>query len=327
MDTFMCSSWYFLRYASPDCDTAAFDADKVRYWLPVDLYTGGAEHAVMHLFYARFFIKALRDMGLVDFDEPFSRLFNQGIIIVERQKMSKSRGNVITPDEYVSEVGADAVRAYLMFVAPWEQGGEWNDSGISGISRWLNRVWKLVVEPYKMKVETVAEDKFSGEKTHRDLQRVTHQTIRKVTDDLERLRFNTMIASLMEFNNYLARVKETGAVASSVWKESIETLLLLLAPTTPHLAEELWQQTGHSYSIHNQGWPKWDEELARDEEVTLVVQVNGKLRDRIAVPASITEAEARQLVLERERVKTYLEGKEIVNIIYVPRRLVNLVVR
>jgi len=323
MDTFMCSSWYFLRYASPNCDNAPFDADQMKYWLPVDLYTGGAEHAVMHLFYARFFIKALRDMGLVDFGEPFTRLFNQGVIIVERQKMSKSRGNVITPDEYVSELGADAVRAYLMFVAPWEQGGEWNDSGISGTSRWLNRVWNLVTGGYSERVV----DRVSGDKERRQLSRITHQTIRKVTQDLERLRFNTMIAALMEFTNYLARVKEVGAVVSSAWEEAIDTLLLLLAPTAPHLAEELWQQRGHSYSIHNQSWPKWDEELAKDEEITLVVQVNGKLRDRIVAPASITEAEARQAALESQRVKAYLEGKEVINTIYVPGRLVNLVVR
>jgi len=321
MDTFMCSSWYFLRYASPDCDTAAFDADKVRYWLPVDLYTGGAEHAVMHLFYARFFIKALRDMGLVDFGEPFSRLFNQGIIIAQRQKMSKSRGNVITPDEYVSELGADAVRAYLMFVAPWEQGGEWNDSGISGISRWLNRLWNLVLGGYSC-VDSIARIK-----AERELSRITHQTIRKVTNDLERLRFNTMIAALMEFTNYLVRVKETGSVTPSAWEEAVKTLMLLLAPTAPHLTEELWQQTGHDYSIHNQSWPQWDEELAKDEEITLVVQVNGKLRDRIMVPTSITEAEARQLAMERQRVKDYLAGRQIINTIYVPGRLVNLVVR
>ena len=327
MDTFMCSSWYLLRYASPNCDTAPFDADQLRYWLPVDLYTGGAEHAVMHLLYARFFIKALRDMGLVNFDEPFTRLFNQGVIIVERQKMSKSRGNVITPDEYVSELGADAVRTYLMFVAPWEKGGEWNDTGISGISRWLNRVWNLVLEQYQMKPTAVAQDKFGDEKAYRELQRVAHQTIRKVTEDMEKLRFNTMIAALMEFTNYLARVKETGAVTDSSWEEARDTLLLLLAPTAPHLAEELWQWTGREYSIHNQSWPEWDEALARDEEITLVVQVNGKLRDRIMVPASITEAEARQIALERQRVKAYLEGKEITDIIYVPGRLVNLVVR
>jgi len=324
MDTFMCSSWYFLRYASPHFEKAAFDEAKVKYWLPVDLYTGGAEHAVMHLFYARFFIKALRDMGLVSFGEPFTRLFNQGVIIAEKQKMSKSRGNVITPDAYVSELGADAVRAYLMFVAPWEQGGEWNDSGISGISRWLNRLWNLLTEGYGEGVKVSPEEK---QKAGRDLSRLTHQTIRKVTQDLEKLRLNTMIAALMEFTNYLAKAKEEGAVDLSHWKEASDTLLLLLAPACPHIAEELWQQTGHSYSIHNQSWPRWDEELAKDEEITLVVQVNGKLRDRITVPASITEAEARDTALNRQRVKSYIEGKKIIKTIYVPRRLINFVVR
>jgi len=324
MDTFMCSSWYFLRYASPHYDTAALDPDKVPYWLPVDLYTGGAEHAVMHLFYARFFVKALRDMGLVSFGEPFTRLFNQGIIIAGKQKMSKSRGNVVTPDEYVSELGADAVRAYLMFIGPWEQGGEWNDSGISGISRWLNRLRTLVLGDCGWTEAAVPADR---EKARRELSRFTHQTIRKVTEDMERMRFNTMLSALMEFTNYLTKVKEAETVGTSTWEESVDTLLLLLAPTVPHLAEELWQQTGHSYSIHNQGWPRWDEELAKDEEITLVVQVNGKLRDRITVPVSITETEARGMALERQRVKAYLEGKKIVNIIYVPRRLVNVVVR
>jgi len=291
----------------------------VKYWLPVDLYTGGAEHAVMHLFYARFFIKALRDMGLVSFGEPFRRLFNQGVIIAEKQKMSKSRGNVVTPDGYVSELGADAVRAYLMFIGPWEQGGEWNDAGISGMSRWLNRVWHLVSGEYSQGEV--------GQEADRALSRLTHQTIRKVTDDLERLRFNTMLAALMEFTNYLTKVKEEGTVSLSTWNEAIDSLLLLLAPACPHITEELWQQRGHEYSIHNQKWPKWDEGLAKDEEVTLVVQVNGKLRDRIAVPASITEAEAKKLALESKRVKVHLEGKKIVKTIYVPGRLVNLVVR
>jgi leucyl-tRNA synthetase len=322
MDTFMCSSWYFLRYASPDCATAAFEADQVQYWLPVDLYTGGAEHAVMHLFYARFFIKALRDMDLLDFGEPFTRLFNQGIIIAAKHKMSKSRGNVITPDEYVAELGADAVRAYLMFVAPWEQGGEWNDSGISGISRWFNRLWNLILSDYNW--EKSSTDTARAE---RDIYRIAHQTIRKVTNDLENIHFNTMIAKLMEFTNHLSTVKELGAVTPLCWKWCRDKLLLLLAPTAPHLAEELWQQTGHYYSIHNQSWPDWDEELSRDEEITLVVQINGKLRDRITVPMSITEAEAKQIVLERERLKAYLEDKEIIKMIYVPRRLVNFVVR
>jgi len=326
MDTFMCSSWYFLRYASPDCDTAAFD-DRVRYWLPVDLYTGGAEHAVMHLFYARFFIKALRDMGLVDFGEPFTRLFNQGIIIVERQKMSKSRGNVITPDEYVSELGADAVRAYLMFVAPWEQGGEWNDSGISGISRWLNRLWNLALEIYEHYNKDPIVHEEITQKLERALLRDTHQTIRKVTEDLEKMRFNTMIAALMGFTSRLNGAREGRSVSKGTLTRALDTLMLLLAPTAPHLAEELWQRTGHEYSIHNQNWPQWDEELARDEQITLVVQVNGKLRDRIIIPVSITEEEARQIALEREKVKAYLEDREIIKVIYVPGRLVNVVVR
>jgi len=324
MDTFMCSSWYFLRYVSPHCDTAAFEPDKVRYWLPVDLYTGGAEHAVMHLLYARFFTKAIRDMGLVDFDEPFTRLFNQGIIISEHQKMSKSRGNVITPDDYVAEVGADAVRVYLMFLGPWEQGGDWSARGISGASRWFNRIWNLVLEGYGEggKVGTDVR-----QKAERDLSRITHQTIRKVTEDMERLRFNTMIAALMEYTNYLAKVKETGSIADSAWEVSIDILLRLLAPTAPHLAEELWQRVGREYSIHNQSWPQWDEGLAEDEEITLVVQVNGKLRDKITVSASITENEALWLAIESHKVKGYLKGKDIIKTVYIQGRLVNLVVR
>ncbi len=319
MDTFMCSSWYFLRYTSPHIDTAAFDEGKVKYWMPVDLYTGGAEHAVMHLLYARFFIKAIRDIGLVGFDEPFSRLFNQGIIIAGKHKMSKSRGNVITPDEYVSQLGADSVRAYLMFVAPWEQGGEWNDSGISGISRWLSRLWQLVLEPYR--------EQAIGGTVQRDLQRITHKTTSKVTLDLEQMRFNTMISALMEFTNHLGRIKKDGTVSQKDWQQAARTLLLLLAPTAPHLAEELWQRTGNDYSIHNQRWPAWDEALAREEEITLVIQVNGKLRDRLTVPVSITEDEARKLALGGERVKPYLEGKRMVKMIYVPARLINLVVK
>jgi leucyl-tRNA synthetase len=324
MDTFMCSSWYFLRYASPNYEAAPFDPDRLKYWLPVDLYTGGAEHAVMHLFYARFFLKALRDMGLIGFGEPFQRLFNQGVIIVEKQKMSKSRGNVITPDEYVAELGADAVRAYLMFVAPWEQGGEWDDSGLSGISRWLNRLWSLVLEEYVpgKAVKTVAK-----EGVERDLSRITHQTIKKVTGDLERIRFNVMISALMELTNYLAKIKEAGSVSPAAWGEAVRTLLLLLAPTAPHLVEELWQRLGYEYSIHNQRWPEWDEALAKEEEITLVVQVNGKLRDRITVPVSITESEAKEVAREGKKVKPYLHDKVTLREIYVPGRLVNIVVK
>jgi leucyl-tRNA synthetase len=286
--------------------------------MPVDLYTGGAEHAVMHLLYSRFFVKALRDMGLVDFDEPFTKLFNQGTIIYQGDKMSKSRGNVVTPDVYVSEIGADAVRAYLMFIGPWELGGEWSDQGIVGMSRWLNRVWNLVIAGYSEK--NVDPD------VEKELSRLIQKTIKKVTNDMERFRFNTMLAALMEFTNYLGKVHDGGTVSISLWNEAITNLLLLLAPTAPHLTEELWERTGHPYSIHNQPWPEWDEELAKEEEVTLVIQVNGKLRDKVTVPVSITEAEAKDLALSRERIKLYIKDNKVAKIIYVPQRLVNIVV-
>ena len=319
MDTFMCSSWYFLRYASPRENRAAFDPQKLKFWLPVDQYTGGAEHANMHLLYARFFVKAIRDLGLIEFDEPFQRLFNQGIIISQSQKMSKSRGNVITPDTYVSQQGADAVRAYLMFVGPWELGGEWSDRGLVGLSRWLNRVWSLVLEGYQARS--------IDQEAQQELSRLLHKTIKRVTHDMEHFRFNVMLAALMEFTNHLAKVKEDGLVSGADWAEAVEKLLLMLAPSTPHLAEELWQRTGHHYSIHNRRFPSWDEALARDEEITLVIQVNGKLRDKVTVPVSLSEAEARKLALGRERVQAYIEGKQVANVIYVPGRLVNVVVR
>ena len=321
MDTFMCSSWYFLRYTSPETGDAPFGAAKMKYWLPVDLYTGGAEHAVMHLFYARFFIKALRDLDLVNFDEPFTRLFNQGTIIYRGAKMSKSRGNVIAPDEYVAELGADAVRGYLMFIGPWDLGGEWNDRGIVGVSRWLNRVWSLVTTDYVPTRRGVVDPEAEKEFLHS-----THKTIKEVTADLEKFRFNTMLASLMEFSNYLSKVKESGVVSDALWREAISYFLLLLAPTAPHLAEELWARTGHPYSIHNQPWPEYDEELAREEEITLVIQVNGKLRDKVLVAASVSEVEAKELALGRERVKAYTDGKKLTRVIYVPKRVVNIVV-
>lgn len=318
MDTFMCSSWYFLRYTSPKAMSVPFDAAKVKYWLPVDLYTGGAEHAVMHLFYARFFTKALRDMGLIDFDEPFTRLFNQGILIYGGDKMSKSRGNVIAPDDYVAKLGADAFRAYIMFIGPWELGGEWNDRGIVGVRRWLNRVWDLLSSPYASHVVDPDSEK--------ELLRYIHKTIKVVTADLERFRFNTMLSSLMELSNYLSKVKESALVSTALWGEAVSCYLLLLAPAVPHLAEELWDRTGHPYSIHEQHWPMYDEQLAREEEITLVIQVNGKVRDKVVVPASISETEAKELALGRERVRAYISDASLSRVIYIPKRVVNIVV-
>jgi len=321
MDTFMCSNWYFLRYTSPGYEAGAFDPEKVHYWMPVDLYTGGVEHAVMHLFYARFFTKALRDMGLIDFGEPFIRLFNQGTIILNQQKMSKSRGNVVNPDDLVEQYGADAVRAYLMFIGPWEQGGEWNDNGLVGLSRWLNRIWNLVLDDIEGGLPVTPE-------IEKDIRHQTHKTIQKVHDDLDRLHFNTMLAALMELSNFLSRTKESRDVrGSTAWQEAIEALLLMLAPTAPHLAEELWEKTGHPYSIHNQMFPSWDEELVAEEQFTLVIQINGKVRDKITVPASITEEEAQRLALEQEKIQAHLKERKVAKVVYVSGRLVNIVVK
>jgi leucyl-tRNA synthetase len=276
----------------------------------------------MSLLYLRFFNKVICDLGLVSFDEPFTRLFNQGTIVLERQKMSKSRGNVVNPDDYVARLGADTVRGYLMFVGPWEQGGGWDDSGISGIRRWLTRVWNVVLEDPGGKglppMDGQAQD---------ELRRQTHKTVRKVTQDLERFHFNTMLSALMEFTNYLYKVREACVPESVAWREAIEKLLLMIAPSAPHLAEELWERTGRPYSIHRQSFPTWDEASVVEEQMTLVIQVNGKLRDRVSVPASITEAEVRDLALASERVRAHTDGKEVTDVIYVPGRLVNVVIR
>jgi leucyl-tRNA synthetase len=271
----------------------------------------------MHLLYARFFIKAIRDIGIVDFDEPFLKLFNNGTILSGHEKMSKSRGNVVNPDDLVNTLGADTIRAYLMFLGPWDQGGEWDDSGISGMSRWMKRIWNLAVEDYAAR----------GSQGDSELARFTHRTIKKVTEDIEKVRFNTMVAALMEFTNYLGKVKEEGGVSKPAWDLAVKALLLLLAPSAPHISEELWQLSGYDYSIHSQPWPQWREDLVKEEEITLVVQVNGKVRDRILAPASTTEVEAVQMALDSERAKPYLEGKQIVNKIYVPGKLVNIVAK
>ena len=322
MDTFVDSSWYQFRFASPGSTKAAFDPEAVRSWAPVDQYTGGAEHAVMHLLYARFFTKALRDLGLIDFDEPFIRLFNQGHIIADRQKMSKSRGNVVAPDEYVRELGADVVRCYLMFLGPWDQGGEWSDSGINGMARWLNRVWDLARRDAAELGGAPPDDE-----ADRALQRLVHQTVRRVGEDLERFKFNTALAALMEYTNALNRVWERGAATPGHWTEAVEKLLLLIAPMAPHMAEELWEWAGRACSVHAQSWPAWDPALAADEVFTLVVQVNGRLRDRIELPVSVTEEEAKASALESDRVAPHVAGKETARVIYVPNKLVNIVAR
>ena len=325
MDTFLCSSWYQYAYISPYYDgEVPFDPEKGKYWLPVDQYTGGIEHATMHLLYTRFFTKAMRDIGLVDFDEPMLRLFNQGIILGEdSEKMSKSRGNVVDPDDLVARYGADAFRSYLMFIGPWDEGGPWNSQGIEGIARFLNRVWSLVLDEPR----PPATDGYDPEAAERSLLRIMHQTIRKVSGDLETFKFNTMLAALMEYNNYLIKAKTTPIIYTAVWKEAIETLVLLLAPSAPHLAEELWHRLGHTDSVHLQPWPQWNETLAAEEMITVVVQINGKVRDKFEAPADIEEQAAIQQALTSPRVARFLDGKEIVKAIYVTGKLVNIVVK
>jgi leucyl-tRNA synthetase len=320
LDTFFDSSWYFLRYTSPSYQEGPFHKEIADRWSPVDQYTGGAEHAVMHLLYARFFSKALRDLGLVSFDEPFLRLYNQGTIIANGSKMSKSRGNVVSPDIYVQELGADVVRTYLMFLGPWDQGGDWSDSGINGMARWLNRVWDLA-----QRNVTELDLDCTDQSAERTLTRVLHKTVKLAIRDMERFKFNTSLAFLMDLTNHMAKSWEQGDVGQRVWAEAIEKLTLLLAPIAPHLAEEIWERTGHPYSVHDQPLPTWDESLVVDEVVTLVVQVNGKVRDRIQVSADIVEEEAKRLALASDRVQGFIESKELNNLIYVPGRLVNIV--
>ena len=322
MDTFVDSSWYMLRYTCPRFEGGPYVPDILKQWLPVDQYTGGAEHAVMHLLYARFFIKAMRDIGLLDFDEPFLRLFNQGVILgSDHEKMSKSRGNVVNPDEVVGVMGADAVRCFLMFIGPWDQGGPWSDVGINGVARWLNRVWALA-ERNPQDLATGTPDP----QAVRDTLRILHQTMRKCHADLDRFKFNTAIAALMELVNHLSKVWAEASIDPDTWQECIEKFLLLLAPIAPHISEEMWERTGHAYSIHQQSFPEWDESLAADETITLVVQVNGKVRDRIEVPANIDESTANELALASSKVQPYTEGKVVDKAIYVPGRLVNVVV-
>ena len=319
MDTFVDSSWYFLRYASPKHSESAFDEKSAELWNPVDQYTGGVEHAVMHLLYSRFFVKATRDLGLIKYDEPFKRLFNQGTIIYKGAKMSKSRGNVIAPDDYVDVVGADTVRTYLMFIGPWEQGGEWNDSGINGAARWLNKVWDVShIDP-----TTFAAN--SDSDTEKNLNRLLHKTIMRVGEDIEKFKYNTAISALMQFTNALGEDKLSEKIDYEQWLNLTRNLYIMMAPIAPHLSEELWEKSGMKSSVHIQEWPKYDANLAKDDEITLVVQVNGKVRAKISASANITEVEANEIAMEDPGVQKHTQGLEIRKVIYVPGKLLNIV--
>jgi leucyl-tRNA synthetase len=323
MDTFMCSSWYHLRYLSPHYDKGPFDEAEYNYWMPVDTYTGGIEHATMHLLYTRFFHKALRDMGITEGNEPMMQLRNQGMVLAEdHSKMSKSRGNVVAPDDLVNKYGADTVRSYLMFFARWEMGAPWDSQGIEGTVRWLRRVWSLFTDTVVPSASQTPKNEVL-----RNLRRRVHQTLRKATSDYENFEFNTVISGLMELLNEMYKARDAGAAGSEEWNEAQDIYLKMLAPVAPHIAEELWTvQLGKPYSIHQQPWPKVDEAAAREDVIEIPVQVNGKVRDRVVVPAEASEEQIKSAALASEGVQKYLEGNEPRKVIVANKRLVNIVV-
>lgn len=350
MDTFVCSSWYFLRYCSPHNDKVAFDSKEVDYWMPVDQYIGGIEHAAMHLIYARFFIKVLYDKGLIKFKEPFIKYFPHGVVNLGGQKMSKSKGNIVNPSEIYNRYGADTLRLYILFVGPADSPVDWSDSGAEGASRFLTRVWRLVVKNIELigsmkliedendiKAGDIAinikgefkNGKLSG--LERELYRKLHQTIKKVTNDiLVRFNFNTAISAIMELVNLIYKYQEEVTTVKknvALVKEVTEKLLMLLSPITPFIAEELWLKAGNERSIHKVSWPDYDQEIAREELVTIVFQVNGKLRDRMDLPVSTPSEEIEKYAFSSEKVKNFTEGKEIIKKIVVPNKLINIVVK
>ena len=309
LDTFVCSSWYFLRYPDNLNDKAPFEKEIVNKMLPVDKYVGGIEHACMHLLYARFFVKALRDMGYLNFDEPFKSLVHQGTILgPDGEKMSKSKGNTVSPDEYVEEYGSDVLRGYLMFGFNYVDGGPWTDDGIKSINKFYNRIVKLV--------ENIDEE----EKEFPELEVSMHKTIKAVRTDIEKFQFNTCISRIMEYTNALSKYDK-------IPRKYIETLILLLAPFAPHITEELWESIGNAYSVYNQSYPEYDEEKTKDESKTIGIQVNGKLRGEITVTESDTEDSVKEKVLSEENIKKYTDEKEIVKFIYIPNKIVSIIVK
>jgi leucyl-tRNA synthetase len=309
-DNFLDSAWYFLRYPSSDIHDRAWDPNRTDRMLPVDSYAGGPEHVMRHHLYARFIIRALHDLGLVPFAEPFPRLRLHGMLTKDGSKMSKSRGNVVNPDRYIADHGADVTRMYLLFIGPWDEGGDFSDAGIAGIERFLRRAWRLVTEPHEPGGGGV------------DLRRVD-RAIAAIGDDLEVMRFNTAIASLMELGRWALR--ERAKMSSEEWARVSCSLVLLLAPLAPHLAEELWSRIGGQYSVHQQRWPAFDQRALVEAQVTLVIQVDGRTRDRIQVPAGLDEEHALERAKGRENVRRHFKGRDPTRVVFVPDRLINLV--
>jgi leucyl-tRNA synthetase len=332
MDTFVESSWYFARYACPDFDAGPLDKARVGYWMPVDQYIGGIEHAVLHLLYSRFFVKTLRDMGYMDVDEPFLNLLTQGMVIKEGFKMSKSKGNVVDPDDMIQAYGADTVRVFCLFASPPEKDLDWSDQGVEGSFRFLSRMWRLVSENLEA-IKSVAP--FHGESALKGdlarLRRKTHQTIRKVTEDIrERFHFNTAIAAIMELVNLVYLVLESRPTDPMLWpvvREAVDAVIVLLSPMAPHICEELRSALGFDELLLNTPWPEWDERALKAEEILIVVQVNGKLRSKLTVPADATDKELEDISFKDPRIADFIRGKEVKKVVVVPGKLINIVVQ
>jgi leucyl-tRNA synthetase len=332
MDTFFDSSWYFFRYTSPQYEDAPFDPAAASYWLPVDLYIGGVEHAILHLIYARFFAKVLRDLGCAAIDEPFPHYLAQGMVTKDGAAMSKSRGNVVDPDEMIEEYGADSLRLFILFASPPDKEFAWTEEGLEGCFRFLKRVWLIIEENRDLFVETPPASRAATESPSAEslaLRKKTHQTIRKVTEDIEkRFHLNTAISSIMELYNLAKKEKETlrqSAEGREALREALERMMALLSPFAPHLAEELWEKTGHRELLVRFPWPAFDPELAREEIVTVVVQVDGKLRDKFEAEAGLGEAEMKERALSLPRIQALLAGRKVKKVICVGNKLINIV--
>jgi leucyl-tRNA synthetase len=324
-DTFVESSWYFARYACPDNDTAMLD-ERAAYWTPVDQYTGGIEHAILHLLYSRFFQRVMRDEGLTDISEPFTNLLTQGMVLKDGAKMSKNKGNTVDPQELIARYGADTVRLFMMFAAPPEQSLEWSDDGVQGSFRFLKRFWNAVVDHTDAgPVKPLDPDALTDEQ--KELRRKTHQTIAKIGDDIgRRSSFNTAVAAAMELLNAINKFEDTSAAGRAVEHEALEAVVLMLSPMTPHICHALWKALGHKTALIDQRWPEFDKSALELDMIELVIQVNGKLRGRVSVPAEADKESIEKLAIADENVQRFVEGKEIRKVIVVPGRLVNIVV-
>lgn len=308
MDTFICSSWYYMRYTDPHSTHLPFDASKVNYWMPVDQYIGGIEHAILHLLYSRFFTKVLKDAGLINVNEPFKNLLTQGMVIKDGAKMSKSKGNIVSPEEIISKYGADTARLFILFAAPPERDLEWSDQGVEGAFRFLGRVWRIVGHYAAMLTEETSFDRAALSKDERELRRILHVTTKRVTDDIgNRFNFNTAISAIMELVNAMHAAQDV-KLNSGVVRELVANLLKLLAPFAPHITEELWSQTMKEGSVHKQPWPEYEAEAAKVDEIEIVVQINGKVREKIVVPADSEAKELEAVAFEQEKVKALVAG-------------------